>query len=262
MFISERALPDFSKYNLSSLRSGIMAGSMCPEVTMNMVRSDMYLKDITICYGMTETSPVSTQTASNDPVWARVETVGRVHDHLEVRIADMDGMTVPVGSSGEILTKGYSVMQGYWGNEAATKTSIVDGWMKTGDLGTMDAEGYIRIIGRSKDMLSRGGEKIYPREVEEFLYTHPAIQDVQIVGIPDARLGEEVFAWIKLKAGQKPLTTADIAAFCKDKIAHYKVPRQVACLQPGEDYPMTVSGKVQKFILRDRAIELLSKNAL
>lgn len=262
MFITERALPNFSTYDLSSLRSGIMAGSTCPEVTLNMVRNDMHVKDVTIAYGMTETSPVSLQTTKEDPVWARVETVGRVQDHLEVRIVDADGLTCLVGASGEIYTKGYSVMQGYWGNEAATKNSVVDGWMKTGDLGTMDAEGYVRIIGRSKDMISRGGEKVYPREVEEFLYTHPGIQDVQIVGVPDERLGEEIFAWIKLKNGHPPITLADLTSFCKDNISHFKIPRYLACLKPGEDYPMTVSGKVQKYLLRDRAIELMAKKSL
>ena len=257
MFITERALPNFAEYDLSSLRTGILAGSTCPEVTMNMVRDDMHMKDVTICYGMTETSPVSLQTARNDPVWARVETVGRVQDHLEVKLIDPSGNTVPLGQSGEICTKGYSVMQGYWGNDQATKSSIVDGWMHTGDLGTMDTEGYVRIIGRNKDMISRGGEKVYPREVEEFLYQHPSIQDVQIVGVPDERLGEQLFAWVKLRTGKPALTADDIALFCKNEIAHYKIPKYVQCLAQGEEFPMTVSGKIQKFILKDKAVKLL-----
>jgi fatty-acyl-CoA synthase len=264
MFITERSLPNFERFNLTSLRSGIMAGSSCPEVTMNMVRDDMYLKDITICYGMTETSPVSTQTSADDPIWARVETVGKVQDHLQVKLIDPETKeTVRLGESGEICTKGYSVMQGYWGNPAASASSIQDEWMHTGDIGTMDEFGYIRVVGRNKDMISRGGEKVYPREVEEFLYTHPSIQDVQIIGVPDQRLGEEIFAWIKLKRGAKPLSVGDIASFCQNKIAHYKVPRHVQCLEPGEDFPMTVSGKIQKFILRDRATKsLVSGEAL
>jgi fatty-acyl-CoA synthase len=257
MFITERALPNFSDYDLSTLRSGIMAGSSCPEVTMNMVRNEMHLKDITICYGMTETSPVSIQTATDDPIWARVETVGRIHDHLEVKLINGEGQTVPTGQTGEILTKGYSIMQGYWGNDVATEKSVIDGWMHTGDLGTMDEQGYVRVIGRNKDMISRGGEKVYPREVEEFLYQHPSIQDVQIVGVPDSRLGEELFAWIKLKSGHSPLTVSDIAEFCRNKISHYKIPRYVECIAPEDDFPMTVSGKIQKFILRERSIKSL-----
>lgn len=264
MFISERALPNFDSFNLTSLRGGIMSGSPCPEVTMKMVREEMYLRDITICYGMTETSPVSTQTTVDDPIWARVETVGTVQDHVQIKIVDPETQeTMPVGQKGEICTKGYSVMKGYWGNDAATQSAVKDGWMYTGDLGTMDEHGYIRIVGRNKDMISRGGEKVYPREIEEFLYQHPSIQDVQIVGVPDDRLGEEIFAWIKLKRDAKPLTTADIAEFCKNKIAHYKVPRHVKCLEPGEDFPMTVSGKIQKFILRERSLHhLVSGDAL
>lgn len=260
MFITERALPNFDSFDLSTLRTGIMSGSACPEATIQMVREDLHLRDITICYGMTETSPVSTQTFGTDPVWARVETVGRVQDHVEVKIVgtEEDGYpTLEVGEPGEICTKGYSVMQGYWGNPKATANSILNGWMHTGDLGTLDEEGFLRVIGRRKDMISRGGEKVYPREIEEFLYAHPDIQDVQIVGVPDKRLGEELFAWIKMKAGKEPLTLETLAAHCKNKIAHYKVPRHVYCLKPGEEFPMTVSGKIQKFILRDRAVDLM-----
>lgn len=264
MFISERALPNFDEFNLTSLRTGIMAGSSCPQATMNMVREQMHIPEITIAYGMTETSPVSAQTSRQDPVWARVETVGQVQDHLQLKVVgnEEEGWpTLDVGLCGEILTKGYSVMSGYWGNKEATENSIVDGWMHTGDLGTIDENGYVRVIGRNKDMISRGGEKVYPREVEEFLYQHPDIQDVQIVSVPDDRLGEEIFAWVKLKAGKKPISLQDLKKYCKDKIAHYKVPRHVQCLEHGEEFPMTVSGKIQKFILRDRATEIISKKS-
>lgn len=260
MFITERALPNFESFDLSTLRTGIMSGSACPEATIQMVREDLHLRDITICYGMTETSPVSTQTFGTDPIWARVETVGQVQDHVQVKIigTEEEGYpTLEAGEPGEICTKGYSVMKGYWGNPKATEDAIHDEWMHTGDLGTMDENGYLRIIGRRKDMISRGGEKVYPREIEEFLYSHPDIQDVQIIGIPDKRLGEEIFAWVKLKSGREPLTLEALSAFCKNKIAHYKVPRHVQCLKPGEDFPMTVSGKIQKFILRDQAIAKL-----
>ena len=260
MFITERALPNFNDFDLSTLRTGIMSGSTCPEATIQMVREDLNLRDITICYGMTETSPVSTQTFGSDPVWARVETVGQVQDHIQIKIVgtEEEGWpTLEVGEAGEICTKGYSVMSGYWGNEKATEKSVIDGWMHTGDIGTMDESGFLRIIGRNKDMISRGGEKVYPREIEEFLYAHPDIQDVQIIGVPDKRLGEEIFAWVKLKADRDPLTLESLSAYCRNKIAHYKVPRYLQVLKPDEDFPMTVSGKIQKFILRDRANEIL-----
>lgn len=265
MFITERAVPNFDSFDLSTLRTGVMSGSTCPEATIRMVREDLHLSDITICYGMTEVSPICFQTFPSDPIWARVETVGKVQDHLQVKIVGMeeDGYpTLEVGDVGEICTKGYSVMKGYWGNDKATTDSIRDGWMHSGDLGYMDENGYLRVIGRRKDMIARGGEKVYPREIEDFLISHPDIQDVQIIGVPDQRLGEEIFAWIKMKKDREPLTLEALSNYCKNKVAHYKVPRYVQCLQPGEDYPMTVSGKVQKFLLRDQALDIMGLKKL
>jgi fatty-acyl-CoA synthase len=251
MFIAQLEHPSFSRFDLSSLRTGIMAGSPCPVEVMKRVIQDMHMAEVTICYGMTETSPVSTQTAAGDPVEKRVSSVGRVHPHVEVQIVDEGGAVVERGESGELCTRGYSVMAGYWDEAERTAEAIdADGWMHTGDLATMDAEGYVNIVGRIKDMVIRGGENIYPREVEEFLYGHPDIADVQVVGVPDARYGEELMAWVKLRDGGR-LTEEDVKAYCRGRIAHYKVPRYVGFT---DDFPMTVTGKVQKFRLREAAI--------
>jgi fatty-acyl-CoA synthase len=256
MFIAELDHPDFARYDLSSLRTGIMAGSPCPIETMKRVVAEMHMREVTIAYGMTETSPVSFQSSTTDPLERRVSTVGRVQPHLEVKIVDADGRTVPVGETGELLTKGYAVMQGYWGDEARTREAIRDGWMHTGDLATIDAEGYCNIVGRVKDMLIRGGENVYPREIEEFLFRHPKVQAVQVFGVPDAKYGEEVCAWIVLKPGQA-CTEAEIRDFCRDQIAHYKVPRYIRFLGDMAELPMTVTGKAQKFLMREKMIEEL-----
>ncbi|MGF6752819.1 AMP-binding protein [Paraburkholderia sp. GAS42] len=253
MFIAELDHPDFASFDLSRLRTGIMAGSPCPIETMKKVVSKMHLAEITIAYGMTETSPVSFQSSTTDPLDKRTTTVGRIQPHLEVKLVDALGNVVPVGETGELCTKGYSVMQGYWGDEARTHESIVDGWMHTGDLATLDAEGYCNIVGRLKDMLIRGGENIYPREIEEFLFRHPKIQSVQVFGVPDAKYGEEVCAWIVLRQGEQA-TAEDIQAFCSGQIAHYKVPKHIRFV---DELPMTVTGKVQKFVMRERMINEL-----
>jgi fatty-acyl-CoA synthase len=249
MFIAELDHPRFAEFNLSTLRTGIMAGSPCPTEVMKRVVEQMNLREITIAYGMTETSPVSCQSSTDTPLDKRVSTVGQVQPHLEVKIVDPDtGAVVPIGQRGEFCTKGYSVMHGYWGDEAKTREAIdEDGWMHTGDLATMDAEGYVNIVGRIKDMVIRGGENIYPREIEEFLYRHPEVQDVQVVGVPDQKYGEELCAWIIAKPGTKPAED-DIRAFCKGQIAHYKVPRYIRFVT---SFPMTVTGKIQKFKIRD-----------
>ncbi len=248
MFIAELELPEFGSFDLSHLRTGVMAGSSCPADVMSRVNTDMNMTDVTICYGMTETSPVSMQSNTDDPVDNRVSTVGRVHPHVEVKIVDEDGRAVPRGQQGEFLTRGYSVMLGYWGDEKKTASAIDrNRWMHTGDLAVMDDDGYVDITGRLKDMIIRGGENIYPREVEEFLYTHPAVKDVQVFGVPDTRYGEEVCAWIQLKDGVTA-TDEDVKAFCKGQIAHFKVPRHIRFV---DDYPMTVTGKVQKFEMRN-----------
>lgn len=253
MFIAQLDHPDFANYRFDTLRTGIMAGSPCPIETMKRVINEMHMSEVTIAYGMTETSPVSFQTTTTDPLEKRVTTVGRVQPHLEVKLVDAAGEIVPVGEKGELCTKGYSVMQGYWDDEPRTRDAIRDGWMHTGDLATLDEEGYCNIVGRVKDMLIRGGENIYPREIEEFLFRHPKVQAVQVFGVPDAKYGEEVCAWIVLKPGQTA-TEDDIRAFCKDQIAHYKVPRYIRFV---DDMPMTVTGKVQKFIMRERMVESL-----
>ncbi len=251
MFIAELDHPDFRKFDLGSLRTGMMAGAPCPIEVMRRCINDMHLSDITIGYGMTETSPVSTQTLIGDTMEHQTATVGRVHPHVEVKIIDAEGRVVPVGTAGEFCTRGYSVMLGYWDDEERTAQAIDKaGWMHTGDLATMDADGYCNIVGRIKDMVIRGGENIYPREIEEFLYRHPAIQDVQVFGVPDARYGEELCAWIKVRDGAT-LTGDDVKAFCKDQIAHYKVPRLIRFVN---DFPMTVTGKMQKFIMRETMI--------
>jgi len=252
MFIAEFALPDFASYDVSSLRTGIMAGSPCPVEVMKRVVSEMHMTEVTICYGMTETSPVSAQTRADDDMERRVSTVGRVHPHVEVKVIDPEtGLVVPRGDTGELCTRGYSVMLGYWNDPEQTRGAIDDArWMHTGDLAVLDEAGYLNIAGRIKDMIIRGGENVYPREVEEFLYTHPAIEDVQVIGVPDARYGEELCAWVTLRPGQQ-LTEEDLRAYCTGKIAHFKIPRY---LRITGEFPMTVTGKVQKFKMREVSI--------
>ena len=259
MFIAELDHPDFEDFDLSSLRTGIMAGSPCPVEVMKRVIADMHMEDVTICYGMTETSPVSTQTSADDSVEKRVGTVGRVHPHVEIRIIDPDtGQTVERDEPGELCTKGYSVMLGYWNDQERTAEAIDgDGFMHTGDLATMDEDGYVNIVGRSKDMVIRGGENVYPRELEEFLYGHPDVADVQVVGVPDDHYGEEILACVVARPGAS-LSEDDIRDYCRGKIAHFKVPRYVKLV---DEFPMTVTGKVQKFKLRDAAIEELGLSA-
>ncbi len=252
MFIAELNLPDFASYDLSSLRTGIMAGSPCPVEVMKRVVSEMHMDEVTICYGMTETSPVSTQTRADDDMERRVSTVGRVHPHVEIKVIDPEtGLVLPRGSHGELCTRGYCVMLGYW-NEPEKTAEAIDAarWMHTGDLAVMDEAGYLNIVGRIKDMVIRGGENIYPREIEEFLYTHTDIEDVQVIGVPDAKYGEELCAWVKLRPGSE-LTTEQVREFCVGKIAHYKVPRYVRVTR---EFPMTVTGKVQKFKMRETSI--------
>ncbi|MEF9946890.1 MAG: AMP-binding protein [Comamonas sp.] len=255
MFIAELDHPRFAEFDLSTLRTGIMAGSPCPTEVMKRVVRDMHLSEITIAYGMTETSPVSCQSDADTPLEKRVSTVGKVQPHLEVKMVDpVTGEITLPGVSGELCTRGYSVMHGYWGDEAKTREAIDDEqWMHTGDLATMDEQGYVNIVGRIKDMVIRGGENIYPREIEEFLYRHPKVQDVQVVGVPDVRYGEELCAWVITKPGQA-LTEDELREFCKGQIAHYKVPRYIRFVQA---FPMTVTGKIQKFKIRDEMIELL-----
>jgi fatty-acyl-CoA synthase len=255
MFIAELNHPDFGRFDLSSLRTGIMAGSPCPVETMKQCISAMHMDEVTICYGMTETSPVSTQTAADDTIDQRVGSVGRVHPHVEVKIVDPEtGLTVERGVTGEFCTRGYSVMLGYWAEPDKTAQAIdTAGWMHTGDLAVMDADGYVNIVGRIKDMIIRGGENVYPREIEEFLYSHPDVVDVQVIGVPDARYGEELMAWIKVREGAT-LTVDDVRAYCQGRIAHYKVPRYV---HVADEFPMTVTGKIQKYKMREAAIELL-----
>ncbi|HTW19282.1 MAG TPA: AMP-binding protein [Mycobacteriales bacterium] len=255
MFIAELALGDFATYDLTSLRTGIMAGSPCPVEVMKRVVNEMHMDEVTICYGMTETSPVSTQTRADDDLERRVSTVGRVHPFVEVKVINPEtGLTVDRGEPGELCTRGYSVMLGYWADPERT-AEVIDAarWMHTGDLATMDDEGYLNIVGRIKDMVIRGGENVYPREVEEFLYTHPAIADVQVVGVPDERYGEELCAWIVVREGSS-LTDADVREFCKGRLAHFKIPRYVMVVS---EFPMTVTGKVQKYKMREHSIEAL-----
>ena len=254
MFIAELADPTFERFDLSTLRTGLMAGSPCPVEVMRQVRERMNMRDVGIAYGMTETSPVSMQTSCDDPVDRRISTVGRVQPHVEVKIVDQDGNTVPRGETGEFCTRGYSVMLGYWDDPARTAEAIdADGFMHTGDLAVMDEAGYGAIVGRIKDMVIRGGENVYPREVEEYLYTHPKIEDVQVVGVPDARYGEEICAWVRVKTGEQ-LSAEEVTAYCRDQIAHYKVPRYVRFV---DEFPLTVTGKVQKFLIRQAMIEEL-----
>jgi fatty-acyl-CoA synthase len=253
MFIAQLDHPRFAEFDLRSLRGGIMAGSPCPVEVMKRVNTAMHMTEVTIAYGMTETSPVSFQSGTDDPLDKRVSTVGRVMPHLQVKIVDSEGRTVPVGEKGELCTKGYSVMLGYWADEARTADAVVDGWMHTGDLATLDDDGYCNIVGRVKDMLIRGGENVYPREVEEFLFRHPKIAQVQVFGVPDARYGEEVCAWVVLKPGETA-TEEEVRDFCRDQIAHYKVPRYVRFVP---ELPMTVTGKAQKFVMRQQMVEAL-----
>ena len=255
MFIAELGDPNLDSYDLSSLRTGIMAGSPCPIEVMRQVVDQMNMSEVTIAYGMTETSPVSTQTSADDPLDKRVTTVGRVHPHVEIRIVDPEtGRTVPRGTSGEFLTRGYSVMLGYWNDPERTAEAIdADGWMHTGDLAVMDGEGYVNIVGRIKDMIIRGGENVYPREIEEFLYTHPDVVEVQVIGVPDERYGEQVMAWVQLRDGADT-TAADIKAFCRGTIAHYKVPHYIKFT---DAFPMTITGKIQKFKMREQSISEL-----
>lgn len=258
MFIAQLDHPDFAKFDLKSLRTGIMAGSPCPIEVMKKVQSHMHMGEVTIAYGMTETSPVSTQCATDDPVERRVSTVGQVLPHIEIKIVDSEGRTVPRGETGEFCTRGYSVMKGYWNDEAKTKEAVDEaGWMHTGDLATMDEQGYVNIVGRLKDMIIRGGENVYPREIEEFLYRHPKVQDVQVIGVPDPRYGEAVCAWIKLHAGQTS-TDEEIRTFCQGQIAHYKIPRYIEFVP---EFPMTITGKIQKFVMREQTIEKLGLKA-
>jgi fatty-acyl-CoA synthase len=256
MFIAELGLPDFADYDLSSLRTGIMAGSPCPVEVMKRVVAEMHMTEVAICYGMTETSPVSTMTRRDDGLDRRTATVGRVMPHLESTVVDpATGRPVPRGEAGELCTRGYSVMLGYWDQPEATAEAIdAARWMHTGDLATMDTDGYLNIVGRIKDLVIRGGENVYPREVEEFLYSHPDVSDVQVIGVPDRTYGEELMAWVVLRPGAEPLTAEAVREFCKGKLAHYKVPRYVHVV---DGFPMTVTGKVRKVEMRERAVELL-----
>ncbi|WNG39182.1 AMP-binding protein [Archangium violaceum] len=252
MFIAELDHPRFGEFDFSSLRTGIMAGSPCPIEVMKKVQSRMNMREVTICYGMTETSPVSTQSALDDPLDKRVSTVGRVHPHVEVKIVEpATGAVVPRGSPGELCTRAYSVMLGYWNNPEATRNSIdAAGWMHTGDLATMDEDGYVKIVGRIKDMIIRGGENVYPREIEEFLHTHPGVSEAQVIGVPSEKYGEEVMAWVKTKPGTS-LTQEELVRFCTGRISTFKIPRYWKFV---DEFPMTVTGKIQKFRMREVAV--------
>ncbi|MBC9819677.1 AMP-binding protein [Terrabacter sp. MAHUQ-38] len=254
MFIAEWNLPDFASYDLSTVRTGIMAGSPCPaELMKKLIAAG--IEEMTICYGMTETSPVSTQNRTDDTFEQKVATVGRVGPHLQIKIADpVTGETLPRGQAGEFMTKGYSVMLGYWEQPDKTAEAIVDGWMHTGDLGVMHDDGYVEITGRIKDMVIRGGENVYPREIEEFLYTHPDILDAQVIGVPDKKYGEELCAWIRMKDGAAPLTAESLREFCTGRLAHYKIPRYVEIV---DEFPMTVTGKVRKVEMRETTAKKL-----
>jgi fatty-acyl-CoA synthase len=257
MFIAELNDPGFAAHDLASLRTGIMAGSPCPSEVMKQVIERMHMREVSICYGMTETSPVSTQTRTDDGFEQRVSTVGRVGPHLEVKVVDpVSGWTVPRGEAGELCTRGYSVMLGYW--EEPRKTAEVvdaDGWMHTGDLAVMDEDGFLAITGRIKDMVIRGGENVYPREIEEFLHAHPDILDAQVIGVPDAKYGEELMAWVRLRPGAPELTVEALRAYCVGKLAHYKIPRYLHLV---DAFPMTVTGKVRKVEMREEAVRLLA----
>jgi fatty-acyl-CoA synthase len=256
MFIAELGLSDFASYDLSSLRTGVMAGSPCPIEVMKRCVTDMHMAEVAICYGMTETSPVSTQTRRDDDLDRRTSTVGRVMPHVEVKLVDpVTGLVVPRGEPGELCTRGYSVMLGYWDEPGKTAEAIDQArWMHTGDLAVMREDGYVNIVGRIKDMVIRGGENVYPREIEEFLYTHPDIADVQVIGVPDEKYGEELCAWIKLRDGAESLDAAKIKEFATGKLAHYKIPRYVLLV---DDFPMTVTGKIRKVEMREKSVTLL-----
>jgi fatty-acyl-CoA synthase len=258
MFIAQLDHPEFARFDLSSLRTGIMAGAPCPIEVMKRVNTAMNMREVTIAYGMTETSPVSFQSAVDDPLERRVSTVGRIHPHVEVKIVDLEGRVVPAGERGELCTRGYSVMLGYW-DEAEKTAEVLDrqGWMHTGDIAVVDAEGYCNIVGRIKDLVIRGGENLYPREIEEFLYRHPKIQDVQIFGVADDRYGEELCAWVRVRSGES-LTAEEVRAFCQGQIAHNKIPRYVEFVQ---EFPMTVTGKIQKFLMREAVEQRLGLKA-
>jgi fatty-acyl-CoA synthase len=260
MFIAELGHERFDEFDLSSLRTGVMAGSPCPVEVMKECITRMHMVDVTICYGMTETSPVSTQTLRGDTLEHQTATVGRAHPHVEIRIADpATGQTIGRGETGEFCTRGYSVMTGYWNDPERTAAAIDgDGWMHTGDLGVMADDGYVSIVGRIKDMVIRGGENVYPREIEEFLYTHPNIVDAQVIGVPDEQYGEELMAWVRLRPGADPLTPQTLREFCAGKLAHYKIPRYVKIV---EEYPMTVTGKIRKVEMRRISVEELGLQA-
>ncbi|HEY7010239.1 MAG TPA: AMP-binding protein [Jatrophihabitantaceae bacterium] len=254
MFIAELGSPSFGDYDLSSLRTGIMAGSPCPVEVMKRVENEMHMPEVTICYGMTETSPVSTQTRRDDPLDRRVSTVGTVLPHVEVKVVDpVTDLVLPLGEPGELCTRGYSVMAGYWNEPDKTAEVLRQGWMHTGDLATMDEEGYVNIVGRIKDMVIRGGENIYPREIEEFLYSYPDIVDAQVIGVPDERYGEELMAWVRLRP-DTTLTAEQLREFCEGKLAHYKIPRYVHVV---DEFPMTVTGKIRKVQMREEAVAML-----
>jgi fatty-acyl-CoA synthase len=259
MFIGELDHPRFGEFDFSSLRTGIMAGSPCPVEVMRRVQSTMCMAEVTIAYGMTETSPVSTQSATDDPLEKRVSTVGRIHPHVEIKVVDAEtGAVVPRGERGELCTRGYNVMLGYWNNEEATRAAIDAGrWMHTGDLAVMDGDGYLNIVGRIKDMIIRGGENIYPREIEEFLYGHPDVSDVQVIGVPSERYGEEVMAWVRLREGAA-VTGDQLTEHCRGRIASFKIPRYWKFV---DEFPMTVTGKIQKFRMREAAVEELGLQA-
>jgi fatty-acyl-CoA synthase len=256
MFIGIQNHPDFSSYDLTSLRTGLMAGSPCPVEVMKRCVSDMHMAEVGIAYGMTETSPVSTQTRVDDDLERRTSTIGRVHPHVEIKVVDpVTGDVLPRGETGELCTRGYSVMVGYWDQPEKTAEAIdEDGWMHTGDLAVMREDGYANIVGRIKDLVIRGGENVYPREIEEFLYTHPDIEDVQVIGVPDERYGEEICAWVKMRSGTTPLDAEAVRAFCAGKLAHFKVPRYVKVV---DSFPMTVTGKIRKVEMRERSVEEL-----
>ncbi|MGI9205792.1 MAG: AMP-binding protein [Woeseiaceae bacterium] len=255
MFVTELSHPEFDQFDLSSLRTGVMAGAPCPVDVMQRVIADMHMKHILIGYGQTELSPINHLTLPEDPLEKRVETVGRAVPWLEIKLIDAEGRVVPIGEKGEVCTRGYSVMLGYWNDEEQTRSTIDEArWLHSGDLGIMDDEGYLRIVGRIKDMIIRGGENIYPREVEEFLYTHPAIEEVQVFGVPDPKMGEEVCAWIQLASGES-LSEDEVKAFCRDQITHFKIPKYICFV---DEYPMTVTGKIQKFKMSEIMIEELS----
>ena len=242
MFVTELDYPDFAKFDVSSLRTGIIAGAPCPEELMKRIIGEMHMENVLIGYGQTEVSPINHMTLPDDTLENRTQTVGRPIPHIEIKIVDSENRVVPIGEQGEICTRGYSVMKGYWGDEEKTAETIVDGWLHSGDLGTMDEHGYVRITGRIKDMIIRGGENIYPREIEEFLFTHPKISEVQVFGVPDPKMGEEVCAWIQLRKGETA-TEEEIRDYCKGQISHFKIPRYVRFV---DEYPMTVTGKIRK----------------